>query len=103
MKTKLISFPKPAENKIAGIKALRGAFKLPLKEAKELIEDLQEGHITILDCVDSDHLTDFKRAGGEVGDMVTIIEDHLVLASMAALEAKQYETASDIVNILQRI
>ena len=102
MLIKLISFPKPAENKIGGIKAIRGAFGLGLKEAKEVLERLQEGESETLDCLDRKVLYDFEQFGGIVGEVNQALLDQLKETARCAIDGQQYDMALDVVQVLKK-
>jgi hypothetical protein len=102
MLIKLISFPSPAENKVSGIKALRAAFGIGLKDAKDLIEDLQEGNESTLECLDREALRDFERSGGVVGEVNEVLIDQLKTTAKSAVDGQSYELALDVIELLKK-
>lgn len=99
---KLISFPEDSQHKVAGIKALRAAFQLGLKEAKDLIESLQSGVEESLHCVDLEALQDFVRVGGEVTDASEVLLDQIRATAMTAVSDGQYALATDLIEVLRK-
>ena len=101
---KLISFPQPSDHKVKGIKALRNAFGIGLKEAKDLIEELQDGRSRSLETVagGGESIMDFASAGGTYGDVGEVLRDQLTTCATDAVKGQQYELAKDIINLLQR-
>jgi len=102
MLIKLISFPKPAENKVTGIKALRSAFGIGLKDGKDLIEELQEGKSSTLNCLDREALRDFERAGGVVGEVNVVLIDQLKETARSAIDGQSYDLALDVIELLRK-
>ncbi len=103
MLIKLISFPKETNHKVAGIKALRGAFGIGLKESKDLIEDLQvQGNPSTLDCLDRDALRVFEQHGGIVGEVNAVLIDQLKETARSAIDGQSYELALDIIELLKK-
>ena len=100
---KLISFPQPSDHKVKGIKALRNAFGIGLKEAKDLIEELQDGRSRSLETVaGGESIMDFASAGGTYGDVGEVLRDQLTTCATDAVKGQQYELAKDIIILLQR-
>lgn len=102
MLIKLISFPKETNHKVAGIKALRGAFGIGLKESKDLIEDLQEGRTCTLDCVDREYLMTFEQAGGAFGGVNEVLIEQLKSTARSAIDGHAYDLALDVIGLLKK-
>ena len=102
MLIKLISYPPRSEHKVAGIKALRAALGLGLKESKDLIEDLQEGNPSTLDCLDRDALKVFEQNGGIVGEVNVVLLDQLKETARSAVDGQSYDLAIDVIELLKK-
>jgi len=101
----LLSFPRTdaynggSSVKVPAIKALRRFSGIGLKEAKDIIEELQEGHIQKVSLVEGDleteALKDFHRLGGiytSDDKLLTLLEDALKVA----VAQKQYGVVTHV-------
>lgn len=102
MNIELLSFPSPTPHKVAGIKALRAAFGLGLKEAKDLIEDLQMHKSSRLLCRDVAGLDAFKAVGGKIVEMDEELIIQLNNIASAAVANKSFDLAMDLIEVLKK-
>ena len=102
MLIQLISFPKASDHKVAGIKALRGAFKIGLKEAKDLIEDLQAREEYTLNCVDREALKVFEQHGGIVGEVNVVLIEQLTHTARTAIDGREFDLAIEVIELLKK-
>ena len=103
MQVKLISFPHNG-NKVQGIKALRTATGLGLKEAKDLVVALQEidPDIQLVSIVDQNAFKIFKDEGGVTAPLGGILIGQVEATSIAALQTGDYELAIDLIEVLRK-
>jgi len=103
MQIKLISFP-VGGHKVNGIKALKKVFDLGLKDAKDLLESLQEAITTpyLDDCLDADALQVFKDEGGVYVSTATTLIGQVSATSIASVEKGEYDLAVALIDVLRR-
>ncbi len=91
--------------KVPGIKALRGITGITLKEAKEIIEDLQSDKSFVCN-VDVENvvpfLNDFKRLGGEF-TIDNSLYDSIKQALNLAIDQGELPVASDLLDALKKL
>ena len=106
MKTeiKLTSFPPKTTNKVNGIKAIRAFTGLGLKEAKEVIEDLQQGEsfeaVLVEDDNAKDWLAKYLEYGGKYVTLTNNVAEDLQDALETAVRLRQYSNVIKIANLI---
>ena len=113
MLIKFISFPTPTNingcNKVGGIKAVRSATGLGLKDAKDLVENLQHGITAITELKPStidfnpmDFIREFELLGGVTSQPQSTLLEGLKDLSIEAITTEQFDMANDIIDLLKK-
>ena len=104
MQVKLISFPSQLGSKVPGIKALRNAFGIGLKDAKDLLESLQEPNPKPYTdkCSDLNALNVFADEGGVYEVVGSVLMEQITTTTIHAVDKKEYDLAIDLIEVLRR-
>ena len=101
----LLSFPTEGNDKVAGIKAVRAFTGLGLKEAKDIIDDLQAGQSSTFNIEPQDARQDaikaFEGFGGRY-QVVDFLPRNIRKSIDMALDNGLYDIAADLIAILKK-
>lgn len=101
MKVRFISYPSDA-SKIDGIRSIREATGLTLKEAKDTIEDLQRGISFTFDVRNVEAVEVFRKFGGTATYSYTDLINTLIELTQKAVEVQEFDLASDLLVIIKK-
>ncbi len=102
---KLTKFDPTGKDKIKGIKAVRAAFGIGLKEAKDVVEGLMKGNVYTLPTAPGytqEDLRNFEAAGGEYLDPSQTLMCELTNIAVEAVKVRDYNLASDLIELLNK-
>ena len=94
--------------KVAAIKAVRTIGQLPLKDAKEMVEDAIDGNPVKIEVTQPDQdllrgaIVDLKRTGMFISDPSDVLLEDLRKVAVDAVDQSHFDLAADIIAVLKK-